>query len=156
MSSLKNRVRELLEELGTENWVKNSQVMGNEVILDIVSPSPAMHERKRLEQALKSAFADQMPEAKLRLNISVETPEKNEIKGNEIPGVQNIIAVASGKGGVGKSTVAAYLAFSLQKMGFWVCLLDANIYGPYMHTMFDVADEKPASVNVNGKSKMKP
>jgi len=156
MSSLKNRVRELLEELGIENWVKNSQVMGNEVILDIVSPSPAMHERKRLEQALKSAFADQMPEAKLRLNISVETPEKNEIKGNEIPGVQNIIAVASGKGGVGKSTVAANLAISLQKMGFRVGLLDADIYGPSMPTMFDVADEKPASVNVNGKSKMKP
>lgn len=61
MSTLKNQAIALLEELGIEKWMKNIQVMGDEVILDIVSHSPAMHERKRLEQALKAAFAEQLP-----------------------------------------------------------------------------------------------
>ena len=138
--------------------MRNAQVVGNDIILDIVSPSPAMHERKRLEIALKNAFKENLPEANLKLNISVEVEEKNpnEIKGSELPGVKNIIAVASGKGGVGKSTVSANLAISLANMGFKVGVLDADIYGPSMPIMFDVQDARPYSVEVNGKTKIKP
>ena len=64
--------------------------------------------------------------------------------------------MASGKGGVGKSTVTANLAVSLAKMGFKVGVLDADIYGPSMPIMLDVVNERPLAVNVDGKSKMQP
>ena len=93
----------------------------------------------------------------MKVNIKVEAKENpNEIKGKAIPGISNIIAVASGKGGVGKSTTTANLAVTLAKMGFSVGVLDADIYGPSMPIMFDVENEKPISVEIDGKSKMKP
>ena len=95
--------------------------------------------------------------ADVKVNVSAVVPPKpTEIKGNKVPGVQNIIAIASGKGGVGKSTITANVAVSLQKMGFSVGILDADVYGPSTHLMFDVAKAKPLSVNIDGHSKMQP
>lgn len=137
--------------------VANVVTFGDEVIVDLVLHTPAMHIKKRAEDDIKKTIHDLVsPDAKIKVNIKVEVPEKNEIKGKAIPGIKNIIAVASGKGGVGKSTVTANLAVTLTKMGFAVGVLDADIYGPSMPIMFDVENEKPISVEVNGKSKMKP
>jgi ATP-binding protein involved in chromosome partitioning len=138
--------------------VKNVLTFGDEVIVDLVIATPAMHIKKRAEEDIKKLIHEKFsPSITVKVNIKVETPEKaNEIKGKAIPGISNIIAVASGKGGVGKSTVTANLAVSLAKMGFKVGVLDADIYGPSMPIMFDVENEKPISIEVNGKSKMKP
>ncbi|MGH2667208.1 P-loop NTPase [Flavobacterium sp.] len=137
--------------------VTNVITFGDEVVVDLVLHTPAMHIKKRAEDDIKKLIHETFSaEAKVKVNIKVEAPEKNEIKGKEIPGIKNIIAVASGKGGVGKSTVTANLAVTLARMGFKVGVLDADIYGPSMPIMFDVENEKPISIEVDGKSKMKP
>ncbi|WP_445453701.1 Mrp/NBP35 family ATP-binding protein [Flavobacterium sp. 25HG05S-40] len=139
--------------------VKNVLTFGNEVVVELVIATPAMHIKKRAEDDIKKLIHEKFsPEAVVKVNIKVETPTQNpnEIKGKAIPGISNIIAVASGKGGVGKSTVTANLAVTLAKMGFKVGVLDADIYGPSMPIMFDVENEKPISIEVDGKSKMKP
>lgn len=139
--------------------VKNVVTFADEVIVDITITNPAMQARKKTETEITNVIKSEVePNAQVKVNIKVEAPvqQTNEIKGKAIPGIQNIVAVASGKGGVGKSTVTANLAVSLSKMGFKVGVLDADIYGPSMPIMFDVELERPISVTVDGKSKMKP
>ena len=145
--------------------IQNVLTFGDEVVVEVLLSTPALHIKKRAEVDIMKIIHEKVYEkAKIKVNIKVDAqaaasekaPNPNLIKGKNIPGISNIVAIASGKGGVGKSTVTANLAVTLAKMGFSVGVLDADIYGPSMPIMFDVENEKPISVEIDGKSKMKP
>ena len=141
--------------------VTNVVAFGGEVIVDVTINNPTLQAKKKIEAEITKAIKTNVAEnIDVKINVKVEKPAEKEnpnlIRGKEIPTIKNIIAIASGKGGVGKSTITANTAVSLAKMGFKVGVLDADVYGPSMHLMFDVEKAKPLSVKVDGRSKMKP
>ena len=149
------------ENIVDKGIVSNIMIFGDQVDIDIQLYNPSLQARKKLEVTILKMVHEQVYEkAKIKVNVKVVTPpkttESDPIKGKPIAGIENIIAISSGKGGVGKSTVTANIAATLAQMGCKVGVLDADIYGPSIPTMFDIEGERPLSVEVDGKSKMKP
>ena len=141
--------------------ITNIVAFGDEVEVDVTISNPTLQAKKKIEGEITKVIKAKVSEkivVKINLTVAKADPKENpnQIRGKEIPNIKNIIAIASGKGGVGKSTITANTAISLSKMGFNVGVLDADVYGPSQHIMFDVERKKPLSVNIDGRSKMKP
>jgi ATP-binding protein involved in chromosome partitioning len=149
------------KSLVENNNITNVVTFGDEVEVDVIINNPTLQAKKKVESEISKAIKTSVGNTiTVKVNVKVEKPVAKEnpnlIRGKEIPNIKNIIAIASGKGGVGKSTITANTAITLAKMGFNVGVLDADVYGPSQHIMFDVEKAKPLSVNVEGRSKMKP
>ena len=139
--------------------VKNIVTFDNEVIVDVTIANPTLQAKKKIEVEIMKAIHENVGQKiDVKVNVAAVAPPIKPVENNKpkVPGIKNIIAIASGKGGVGKSTITANMAVSLQKMGFKVGILDADVYGPSIHLMFDVANAKPLSVEIDGRSKMQP
>ncbi len=146
---------DLKKDLVTLGMVKDVVVDGKNVSFTVVLTTPACPMKEMIQRACENAikyYVDK--EAIVTVNMTAKVTSQRS--GPVLPGVKNIIAVASGKGGVGKSTVAANLACALAMTGAKVGLVDADIYGPSVPIMFDVMNEKPTVRDVDGKKLLVP
>ncbi|MEY3399519.1 MAG: hypothetical protein RL220_2113, partial [Bacteroidota bacterium] len=149
---------DLKKDIVALGLVKIMDVSENRIRLEVKMSNAAMHARKRMQDACEFAIHRTIgKEWKVETDVqAIQADERQGELRKILPGVKNLIAVASGKGGVGKSTVSANLAVGLARRGFRVGLLDADIYGPSAPTMFDLTDEKPRVIEVNGRNVLEP
>ena len=139
--------------------VRDVRTEGDKVHVEAVIFSPALNMRRKVENQIKYLVEKLYPGAQVTATVGSEKPQADPIAPVEtsVARVRHIIAVASGKGGVGKSTVSANLAVALSKAGYRVGLVDADIYGPSMPVMFDVEDAMPTAIaGQDGKDMMTP
>ncbi len=148
---------DLGKDLVTLDMVKNIFINDNAVSFTVVLTTPACPMKDLIQNACINAIKILInKEANVTVNFTSNTTTNRKDNKNILSGVKNIIAVVSGKGGVGKSTVASNLAIALADGGAKVGLMDADIYGPSIHIMFGVRGERPMMRDVNGKGMIVP
>jgi ATP-binding protein involved in chromosome partitioning len=148
---------DLKNDLVSLNLIEDLEISEEKITLTVQISNPALHARKRMQEAiefnLKRVFGEQIA---LSCVIKGMSTENRSARRKILPDVKYIVAIASGKGGVGKSTITANLAGGLQKQGYKVGIVDADIYGPSMPTMFDLVGERPKMVDIDGKGLIQP
>jgi len=147
---------DLKKDLVTLGMIKDLEVDGKNVRFTVVLTTPACPMKELIHKNCVNAILQHIgEEVNVNVNMTSDVSSRSS-SGPMLPNVKNIIGVASGKGGVGKSTVASNLALALVKLGASVGLVDADIYGPSQTIMFDVVNERPMMREIDGKNKIIP
>lgn len=148
---------ELGQDLVSLNMIQNIAIKGKTIAFDLVLTTPACPLKKVMSDGCTQAIAEYIsPDFKVEINLTSSKPAQPKTDLGELSKVRHIIAVASGKGGVGKSTVAANLALALAQEGKKVALVDADIYGPSVPTMFNLNNAQPTGVQKGDKTLLLP
>ncbi len=144
------------KDIVSSNLIEDLIVEENKVSLTVYVKNPAMHAKNRMKEAVEFNLKSRLKkDIEIRCTVKQQVSEANSTR-KVLPKVKNIVAIASGKGGVGKSTITSNLAAGLAKKGHKVGLIDADIYGPSMPTMFDLVNERPKMTEIDGQSLIEP
>lgn len=148
---------DLKKDLVSLNMIKDIETEGNRIKFKVELTTPACPLKGKIEEDCRNAIQEIVdPEAKIEIEMTSRVTTKRNEAQQTMKDVKNVIAVASGKGGVGKSTIAANLAVSLERNGAKVGLLDADIYGPSIPRMFHLEGARPNAIEKNGKQMIIP